>query len=288
MLKKQAQHEAALAGTTVLDTDDGAMTGPTVSGCSYKASGALELKFNASLLGGEGLMLRSFDYNTSDYAPEPDWAGPGMMQDSLGMLVCAANASDPASGNATTCACSSWNYFKYNSSDPSNPGAWWYCEVGPGFKPTLATVEKERTERAILTKQKNDHVQLAAAAAAAGLELPPSPVGLGWVPQANPFQNQWYTTPLVSSADKSAVTVDLSKLKGLKPLAVRLAWVLFDAPDQSADTCCPGHIAQNGLGVCIPGNCPLYSAVSELPANPFYATILDGKCKCLSPQTCDA
>ena len=42
-------------------------------------------------------MLRPFDYNQSDYATEPDWAGPGTVRDSLGMMVCAANASDPAS-----------------------------------------------------------------------------------------------------------------------------------------------------------------------------------------------
>ena len=89
-------------------------------------------------------MLRPFDYNQSDYATEPDWAGPGTVRDSLGMMVCAANASDPASGNATTCACSQWDYYKYNSSDPSNPGAWWYCEVGPGWKPAPETIERER------------------------------------------------------------------------------------------------------------------------------------------------
>ena len=89
-------------------------------------------------------MLRPFDYNQSDYATEPDWAGPGTVRDSLGMMVCAANASDLASGNATTCACSQWDYYKYNSSDPSNPGAWWYCEVGPGWKPAPETIERER------------------------------------------------------------------------------------------------------------------------------------------------
>jgi len=95
-------------------------------------------------------------------------------------------------------------------------------------------------------------------------------VGVGWVPQANPFQRQWHATPLIQSpTDKSAVTVDLSKLQGLTPLAARLAWVLFDEPDQTADTCCPGHAAQVGRAVCLPGNCPLYSATSELPANPF-------------------
>ena len=95
-------------------------------------------------------MLRPFDYNQSDYATEPDWAGPGTVRDSLGMMVCAANASDPASGNATTCACSQWDYYKYNSSDPSNPGAWWYCEVGPGWKPAPETIERERQVRHII------------------------------------------------------------------------------------------------------------------------------------------
>jgi hypothetical protein len=54
--------------------DDGAITGPTIVGCSHTAAGEdvaeaeavaqqLTLKFNESLLGGEGLMLRPFDAN---------------------------------------------------------------------------------------------------------------------------------------------------------------------------------------------------------------------------------
>ena len=39
------------------------------------------------------------------------------------------------------------DYYKYNGSDPSNPGAWWYCEVGPGWKPAPETVERERQVR---------------------------------------------------------------------------------------------------------------------------------------------
>ena len=35
----------------------GAMTGPTIAGCSATTE-TLEIKFNASLLGGEGLMVR--------------------------------------------------------------------------------------------------------------------------------------------------------------------------------------------------------------------------------------
>ena len=115
-------------------------------------------------------------------------------------------------------------------------------------------------------------------------------VRVGWVPEANPFQHQWQPTPLILGGDQSKVTVDLSPLNKQKPLAVRLAWVLFDAPDQSADTCCPSADSRQGRKVCLPGNCPLYSAVSELPANPFFATIdaVRGRCVCPAPQVCDS
>ena len=123
-------------------------------------------------------------------------------------------------------------------------------------------------ERAQLASQRAR--TLKAAFASGSTERVDVGVGVGWVPEANPFQRQWHATPLIQSPmDKSAVTVDLSKLQGLTPLAARLAWVLFDEPDQTADTCCPGHAAQIGRAVCMPGNCPLYSATSELPANPF-------------------
>ena len=185
-------------------------------------------------------MLRPFDYNQSDYAAEPGWAGPGTVRDSLGVLVCAANASDPASGNATTCACSQWNYFKYNTSDESNPGAWWYCEVGPGYKPPQETIERERHERQvladarkaaseILTSEQNS-VDLTTSDRALGL------AHVDWVPEANPFQRQWHATPLLhtNSSSKDVVKVDLSKLHGLTALAVRLAWVLFDERTQAS------------------------------------------------------
>lgn len=171
-------------------------------------------------------MLRPFDYNQSDYAQEPGWAGPGTMRDSLGLLVCAVNASDPASGNATTCACSQWNYFKYNSSDPDNPGAFWYCEVGPGYKPPLETIERERRERhALTTARKTTKSKIEVHAG-----------HVDWVPQANPFQRQWHATPLLRAraSSKDVVEVDLRKLQGLTPLAVRLAWVLFDERTQAS------------------------------------------------------
>jgi sialate O-acetylesterase len=87
MLKQQ---QRAVLGQSAADGvgADGAMTGPTIAGCTL-AAGKFELTFNASLLGGEGLLLRSFDSNSSNWAPEPGWAGPGPIHDSLGLMVCA-------------------------------------------------------------------------------------------------------------------------------------------------------------------------------------------------------
>ena len=126
---------------------------------------------------------------------------------------------------------------------------------------------------------------------------------LGWVPSNNPYEKQWQVVPLraASSSDEddtvtvggSAVTVDVDMsaapwLSGREPLAIRLGWPLFGIPYSPADTCCPSATVQNGRGVCIPGNCPLYSEVSELPANPFFALIKGGKCECPAPQVCSA
>ena len=93
------------------------------------------------------------------------------------------------------------------------------------------------------------------------------------------------------SSPSSTVTVDLSQgtLKGRTPLAIRLAWPLGMGHIKS-DTCNPTSLVQAGFGgAAIPGSCPLYSATSNLPANPFFAAITsDGKCQCPKPQTCGA
>ena len=108
------------------------------------------------------------------------------------------------------------------------------------------------------------------------------------MPSSNPFQDQWSPTPVAHVPGKpGSIAADLTQLNGTVH-AVRLAWVLFDAPYQVGDTCCPSSAVQSGRGACIPGSCPLYTAESELPANPFFATITPaGKCACPAPQTCD-
>jgi hypothetical protein len=67
--------------------------------------------------------------------------------------------------------------------------------------------------------------------------------------------------------------------------ALRYGWPLSN----EGDTCCPFLNVTRGLQVCIPGNCPIKTATTFLPGNPFYANITSaGKCACLAPQECGA
>ena len=65
--------------------------------------------------------------------------------------------------------------------------------------------------------------------------------------------------------------------------AVRYGWTLSN----EGDTCCPLLNVTRGYEVCIPANCPVKTAASYLPGNPFYANLTAGKCACLHPQVCD-
>jgi hypothetical protein len=277
MLKQQAQGKAgkADAGT------DGALTGPTIAGCTAD-TGSLELLFNATLLGGEGLLLRPFDanetggwynnpYNDSADSYHPYHRAPALLptEDSLGTMVCIADAS--VGGNASTCACQSWQYIGHNNSQ-NQLECFWYCEDGPGWKPPPKSAAAEMLRR-----------EGQEAAEAEGV------LQGGIAVVANPFKVQWAPAPLRTAASGTSVMVDLTgpRLRGKTPLAVRLAWPLLGgASGVVADTCCPTRSIQDGHGICLPGNCPLYSTVSELPANPFFAVIDSGKCRCAAPQQC--
>eukprot|EP00756_Hemistasia_phaeocysticola_P054911 Hpha_TRINITY_DN30826_c0_g1::TRINITY_DN30826_c0_g1_i1::g.155682::m.155682/K05970/SIAE; sialate O-acetylesterase len=58
---------------------------------------------------------------------------------------------------------------------------------------------------------------------------------------------------------------------------VRYAW--------SANPCCPGIL--RGSLPCPVNACPIRGFNSTLPANPFYAEIVGGKCRCTAPQSCE-
>lgn len=256
-----------------------ARTGPTLSGCTYQPAtpngaaggGRLVLRFNQSLLGTEGLALRPYESNMAKWAWRFDSSHTVLTkQDSVGLMVCTANGTapynprQPPQGNATTCACQSWAAFVDNRTAHAQPIL--YCETGPGWKPSA--------EEFPLANRKPARVQ------------------------SNPFAAQWTSVPLVAAAGGTvgrtetetgavAVGADLSVLAGATPLAVRLAWPLFAGRVSGGDDgCCPTLATFKGLSACVPGNCPLYSSASELPANPFFAAIAASRCACLPPQDC--
>ena len=73
-LKHQALQSGGDAAATPPASVNGAVTGPTISGCALSAGESqLTLKFNGSLLGGEPLQLRPFDANeTGGESPAVD------------------------------------------------------------------------------------------------------------------------------------------------------------------------------------------------------------------------
>jgi hypothetical protein len=89
----------------------------------------------------------------------------------------------------------------------------------------------------------------------------------------------WVLVDVASKSD-SSVILDLSKLpKGAQPIALRYAW------DNDHDSCCK---SSGPTKWCEPAACPIWDTKSGLPGNPFIAAIQKGKCKCISPQRCDA
>eukprot|EP00729_Bicosta_minor_P013526 gene13526-11065_t len=91
------------------------------------------------------------------------------------------------------------------------------------------------------------------------------------------FDSGWTMLPF-EKASATSIVVDLTPLNGLVPTAVKYAF--------GTVTCCdltdPLLYVTHG---CV-AECPIYSAQSSLPANPFIAKIVGGKCECIAPQVC--
>ena len=190
--------------------------------------------------------------------------------------------------NETTCGCQSWNKVACDGGVKGQTGKWpcdplgpqsgaefWYCEDGPGWKPPAA-LRARAVKEALEQRQDTD---LSEERLGSSLGVPRAP--------ANVFETLWFAAPLKAGGQKGTVSVDLSQMEaaGFTQLhAVRYAWPLGD----DGDTCCPDYAVAQGLEVCVPANCPLLSAKSQLPANPFFSTVQGDKCKCEAPQVCDA
>jgi len=103
---------------------------------------------------------------------------------------------------------------------------------------------------------------------------------------------QWLPVHIALGSSPGTVSVDLSSLPvGSSVTAVRYAWGATTAgsnPNGDDVSCCEGDGAAKP---CVPGQCPLMASeplapFGGLPADPFMAKIIDGKCKCPEPQQC--
>ena len=97
----------------------------------------------------------------------------------------------------------------------------------------------------------------------------------------------WVYVDIAAGSAPSEVVVDLAKLNGSVPFAVRYAW----GNDGGLDGCCvsDSNIKNSAKYGCPVASCPLKSTKAKLPANPFIAVLgQDGTCKCVPPQVCDA
>ena len=89
----------------------------------------------------------------------------------------------------------------------------------------------------------------------------------------------WVMVDVKAGSSPTEVIVDLSKLNGATPIAIRYGW----GNDNSDSCCAPASPTEP----CVPASCPLWDPSSSLPANPFIARIEGGRCSCVPPQHCD-
>ena len=112
------------------------------------------------------------------------------------------------------------------------PQAVWYCESGPGYKPSAEELALSAARHAEATAE----------------AVAPSPAlrdDLGWVPQRNPYESLWQPAPVAKGSAPHTISVDLRGLNGSGTvMAVRYAWPF------SGDTCCPGQLVKQGVQIC--------------------------------------
>lgn len=97
------------------------------------------------------------------------------------------------------------------------------------------------------------------------------------------YHTYWLTANISSGSSATEVSVDLAGLSMLDsdgnlvpPIGVRYAFW------KNPYSCCPN---QDSWLECPVGSCPIKAA--SLPANPFQAAVVSGKCACAAPQVCD-
>ena len=91
------------------------------------------------------------------------------------------------------------------------------------------------------------------------------------------FTAGWVELNFTRAPSGTGIVADLSPLNGSAPVGIRYAWDSLFCCDLTDPTLYVSHD-------CI-ASCPIMSS-SQLPANPFHAKIVQGRCECQAPQVC--
>ena len=105
----------------------------------------------------------------------------------------------------------------------------------------------------------------------------------------------WVAVMPSAGAAPNEVSVDLAPLRGAAPSAIRYGSGAgsYGAAVGNALVCC-GPLQDIALSPCPPASCPLKSSAlamagsTELPASPFVAAIVGGRCVCAAPTDCSS
>lgn len=218
--KKWVGDRLGIAAFNLVYGGNDAITGPTLQGCSIQQDNpnVLEVRFNASLLRGEELVVLPFPPNTTtpDRYKRPSGGSQLWVQTNASLFCMEPTLCDNSDSRHPKYCCDSW-------------------AGGSQITP-------QKVDRGVLDQ--------------------------GWI-RLN------YSAAIHT---KHAIHVDLSPLHGAKPTAIRYAWGIINCCDLKD----PNLYVTHG---CI-ANCPIQSSKNQLPANPFMAKIVDGKCECVAPQVC--
>jgi len=105
---------------------------------------------------------------------------------------------------------------------------------------------------------------------------------LAYMPKDTTYSAAWEPVPVRALPGSThEVVADLHSLQGEDIFALRYAW--------GEALCCPEAdplIATANRKACRAASCPLVGS-GGLPANPFLARVIGGRCRCLPPQVCD-
>ena len=244
-----------------------ATSGPTISSCRVEQGGRqgvrrLVLRFNATALRGEQLVLQG-------YQPGRSLLQVLRVREALCMQPVQHCPGEPANLSLRGTTCSGCGGCPHRQRKTFCPKAF-----GPSFEPHKVDLSDW---------------------------TPVHGSTLAYMPPNEEWETQWQPLNITPGAPFEIVA-DLSPLDGGAVHAVRYAWgVKTDTEPEQSTQCCengdPQLLLEGAQGrrdkaqprwskPCRAGLCPIVAS-GGLPANPFIARIVDGRCQCIPPQVCD-